>query len=77
MAHLTISQDQTSSSQFSRERLAALLKQSDEAELARVGLISIRPENLLRAIRTSAKLLDQMPKHLGRNVQILLSRGMH
>ncbi len=38
-AHLTISQDQTSGSRFSREKLAALSRPLDGADVASVGSI--------------------------------------
>ena len=58
LLHLTISQDQSSSSQFSRENLAALSKPLDEVGIAPIDSVSTQNVSILKTARTIAKRLD-------------------
>ena len=62
LLHLTISQDQTSSSQFSRENLAALSKPLDEVGIALIDLVSTQNRSILKTFRTIAKRLDHQQR---------------
>lgn len=59
LAHLTISQDQTSGSKFSQENLAALSKPLKETNIALVCPTSRQSRHALRTFRAIANLLNQ------------------
>ncbi len=74
LAHLTISQDQTSGSKFSRENLAALSKPLEEANVA---LVCPTPKQSRHVLRTVRAIANRMPQCHRQQEHILPSRAIH
>ena len=79
LMHLTISQDQSSGSQFFREKLAALSKPFGEVDTALVNYIPTPDGYILKTLRANTKLLKyhyhtEVVLYIVRRVIVHLSR---